>query len=243
MVTQFTISGRRDSGLWSLLQDGASTQGGLALVVGIVTNNKDPEEMGRVRVKYPWLSDQNESDWARLVAPMAGSGRGFLCLPEVDDEVLVGFEHGDVHHPFIIGALWNGQDKPPITAGQAIGGDGKVNQRVFKSRSGHTITLDDTAGGEKISIIDKTGSNKIVVNSTDNSMEIKVQGNLTIEAQGKITMKGMAGVDVSSQAELKLSGQAGAELSTQAQATVKGSLVEVSGQALVTVKGNPIMLN
>ena len=243
MTTSFTISGRHDSGLWSLLEDGAAARNDPILAVGIVTNNRDPENMGRVKIKYPWFSDQNESDWARVVSPMAGSGRGLFFLPEVDDEVLVGFEHGDVHHPYVIGSLWNGQDQPPVSASQAVGGDGKVNQRVLKSRSGHTITLDDTAGGEKITIVDKTGSNKIVIASPDNSMEIKVQGNLTIEAQGKISIKGAAGVDVTTDAQLKLSGTAGAELSSNAQASVKGTMVEVNGSAAVTVKGNPVMLN
>lgn len=243
MVTHFTISGRRDTSLWSLLQDRAAPESGVGLVIGIVTNNKDPEEMGRVKVKYPWLSADNESDWARVAAPMAGSGRGFLFLPEVDDEVLVGFEHGDIHHPFVIGSLWNGQDKPPVNASQAVGADGKVNQRVLKSRSGHTITLDDTTGGEKITIVDKTGANKIVITSPDNSMEIKVQGNLKIEAQGKVEITGTAGVEVSSQAQLKLSGQAGAELSSTAQTAVKGTQVDVNGSAMVQMQGGLVKIN
>ena len=65
------------------------------VVVGVVTNNQDPEGMGRVKVKFPWLSDEDESNWARVAAPMAGKERGFYFLPEVEDEVLVAFEHGD----------------------------------------------------------------------------------------------------------------------------------------------------
>ncbi len=260
MYTHFAASGRRDRGLWSMLQEAKPRAvGAQGLVIGIVTNNKDPDELGRIRVRYPWLSDQDESAWARLVSPMAGDGRGMLYIPEVDDEVLVAFEHGDIHRPFILGALWNGKDKLPMNASQAVGGDGKVNKRVLKSRSGHTVTLDDTAGGEEITIVDKTGRNKIIFHSPDNSMQIQVQGDLTIEARGRLRLRGtngvemtsdmdmklqgQTGVDIISRTDLKLSGQTAAELSSTAQATVKGSLVNVEGTGPVSVTGTPIKLN
>ena len=153
------------------------------MVIGIVTNNADPEGLGRVKVTFPWLCDTDESAWARLVSPMAGAGCGFFALPEIGDEVLIGFEHGDIHRPFVLGALWNGQDKPPVETSEAVGTGGKVNKRVLRSRSGHSISLNDTAGGEEIMIIDKTGDNKIIINSAENSMQIKAKGDLTIEAQ------------------------------------------------------------
>jgi phage protein D len=259
MVTHFTVSGRRDRGVWSLLEESAPRPVGLGVVIGVVTNNRDPEEMGRVRVKFPWLSDREESAWARVVSPTAGSRRGLFWLPEVDDEVLVAFEHGDVHRPFVVGALWNGQDKTPMNASEAVGGDGKVNKRIVKSRSGHTILLDDTSGAEEITIVDKTGNNKIVLHSPDNSMRIAVQGDLTIEAQGKITLKAQRGVDVSSQADVKVdavqgvdvsskakvtvAGQGGAELSSAVEAKVKGSMVGIEGSGTVTVQGALIKLN
>ena len=261
LKTHFTISGRRDRGVWSLLQDAQPKpmSMGMNFVIGIVTNNKDPEEMGRVRVKFPWLSDREESAWARMVAPMAGKERGFWYLPEIDDEVLVGFEHGDINRPFVVGALWNGKDKPPLNASQAVSGDGKVNKRVLKSRSGHTITLDDSSGSEEITIVDKTGNNKIVFHSPDNSMEIKVDGDLKIEAKGKITLKGMQGVDLSSQTDFKIAGQTGvdvssqtqlkltgattAEMSSSAQAKVSGAMLDLSGSGAVNVTGGVIKLN
>ena len=70
--------------------------------MGIVTNNKDPEGWGRVKVKFPTLTEEHESNWARVVALGAAKQRGFDCLPEVNDEVLVGFEHGDIHRPYIL---------------------------------------------------------------------------------------------------------------------------------------------
>src|SRR5215472_353851 len=101
------------------------------VVVGIVTNNQDPDGMGRVKVKFPWLSDQDESWWARIATVMAGSSRGSYFLPEVNDEVMVAFEHGDVRFPYVLGALWNGKDSPPTT-----NSDGKNSIRLIKSRSG-----------------------------------------------------------------------------------------------------------
>src|SRR3972149_536693 len=83
------------------------------VVPGIVTNNQDPDGLGRVKIKFPWLSDDNETDWVRIATLMAGGQRGGFFLPEVGDEVLVAFEHGDINHPYVIGALWNGVDKPP----------------------------------------------------------------------------------------------------------------------------------
>lgn len=152
-------------------------------VVGLVTNNQDPEELGRVKVSFPWLSNHAESHWARVASAMAGPDRGMYFLPEVDDEVLVMFEHGQIDHPFIIGALWNGKDKPP-----AKNGDGKNNLRVIKSRSGHTITLDDTSGEEKITISDKSQKNTIVIDSKQNAITISSDKEVTVKAQGDITL-------------------------------------------------------
>jgi uncharacterized protein involved in type VI secretion and phage assembly len=169
------------------------------VVVGVVTNNQDPEKLGRVKVLYPWLSDSEESHWARVVTLMAGKDRGSFYLPEVNDEVLLVFEHGDVRFPYILGMLWNGQDKPRYD-----NGDGKNDKRVITSRSGHefifddneqqgkvvihtkknhTITLDDSAGGEKISIVDKSGSNSIEIDSNQNSVAIKSGLKLSLESQ------------------------------------------------------------
>ena len=195
MVTYFTVSGRRDRGVWNLLAEAMPRPLGMNLVIGIVTNNADPEELGRVKVAFPWLCETDESAWARLVSPMAGAGRGLFALPEIDDEVLVGFEHGDIHRPFVLGTLWNGQDQPPLKTSEALGRDGKVNQWILRSRSGHTITFNDTAGGEEITIVDKTGNNKIVFDSVTDSMRIRAKGKLTIEAEN-IVLKGRTEVEI-----------------------------------------------
>ena len=186
--TSFTIGGREPQTLSALLgRNSRSFDPSHGVVVGIVTNNKDPEELGRIKVKYPGLDDLDESPWVRIASPMAGEKRGFYYLPEVNDEVLIAFEQGNVHRPYMLGMLWNGPDKPPKTNEKVIGSDGKVNQRILRSRSGHEIVLDDTSGQEKIIISDRAGN---TITMAKDSMTIKVKADLEIEAGGKITIRG-----------------------------------------------------
>ena len=172
-TTHFTISGRRANTLGQLLATKGDSRH--SVVVGIVTNNRDPDGLGRVKVRFPTLPGNEESHWARLVSLMAGAGRGFEFIPEVNDEVLVAFEHGDNHRPFILGALWNGKDKPPEGSDKLVSSTGKVEKRIIRSRSGHTITFDDTDGGGKVSIVDKTGKNFIDIDSQKNTLTIKAE--------------------------------------------------------------------
>ena len=185
------------------------------LVIGIVTDNQDPKGYGRVKVKYPWLSGEHASDWARVVAPGAGDQRGIEFLPEVNDEVLVGFEMGDVHYPYVLGGLWNGKDALP----KKVTNGGKVEQRIIRSRTGHMITLDDSDGGGGVTIEDKNG-NKIMLDSGANKLTITVQGDASLKAQGNLTLE------------------------AQGQVQIKGMGVKVDGgAATVDVKGSMINLN
>lgn len=217
-LTHFNVSGLSADTTADLILAGSApgqtTSGRIAhgVGIGVVTNNKDPENQGRVKVKFPWLAEQSESDWARLAAPMAGPGRGFFYLPEINDEVVVAFEQGDFNRPYVVGALWNGQDAPPLQASAAVGGDGKVNKRVIKSRSGHTITLDDSSGAEKIEIVDKTGSNKIVIDSTPGKLTVEMSGdvsvtgtNITVEGKAKVELKAPQ-IDITASGKVKVSG-------------------------------------
>lgn len=198
----------------SLSVDGSNAGRVVGVAAGIVTNNHDPEGLGRVKIRFPWLSDDNETDWVRIAALMAGSQRGTFFLPEAGDEVLVAFEQGDINRPYVIGALWNGSANPPET-----NSDGNNNIRKIRSRSGHeivfnddgssmqekveirtnsghTIILDDSAGQQKIEIIDKTGSNKLIFDSVQNSinmecgLSLKIKANMIeIEADSMMTIK------------------------------------------------------
>ncbi|MFL6337414.1 MAG: phage baseplate assembly protein V [Pyrinomonadaceae bacterium] len=193
------------------------------VVVGVVTNNQDPDGMGRVKVKFPWLSDEDESNWARVAAPMAGKGRGLYFLPEVDDEVLVAFEHGDVRFPYVVGALWNGQDKPP-----ADNGDGQNNVRVIKSRSGHVIRLTDGADKEKIEIIDASAKNSIQIDTSKNTITITSDKDIVLSAsQGKITLKAQE-VVVESSGNMKVEAGGNMDLKATGQTNVKGATVNLN---------------
>ena len=193
------------------------------VAIGIISNAKDPQGIGRVKLQFPWLSEDNESDWAKVASFMAGKDRGGFFLPEVGDEVLVAFEHGDINSPYVIGALWSGEDKPPET-----NMDGKNNIRKIRSRSGHeiifddndsgqkekleirtnsghSIILDDATGQEKIEFMDKTGSNKISIDSTQNSIEIESAMQLKIKSN-VVEIEGTTALSLKSNAVLTIEG-------------------------------------
>ncbi len=213
--------------LFDLLRD-TSTREAIAsriygVVVGVVTNNQDPEELGRVKVKFPWLSDADESDWARIATPMAGNDKGIYFLPEVDDEVLVVFEHGDVRFPYIIGALWNGQAPPPVK-----NDNGKNNLRVIKSRSGHLIQLNDEEGKGTIEIKDKDNKNSIVVDIAANSIAITADGDITLAAaQGKITLTAQ-NIELQSSADTKVEASAGMDLTASSTMNLSGQTINLN---------------
>jgi uncharacterized protein involved in type VI secretion and phage assembly len=139
-----------------------STSGRIyGVVVGIVTSLDDPDHLGRVKVKYPWLGDDSESEWARVMSFMAGGSRGAVFRPEEKDEVLVLHEHGDPRFPYVIGAVWNGSDAMPSERGTDVDN----NVRIIKSRSGHKVVLDDTSGSEKVIVEDKKG-NSVTLSSS-----------------------------------------------------------------------------
>lgn len=202
----------------------ATRAGQTGVAVGIVTNVKDPDNLGRVRVKFPLFSDSDESEWARVATLMAGKERGSVFLPEVDDEVLVAFEQGDIRRPLVIGALWNGVDGLP----PEFANDGKNNLRFIKSRSGHIIKLDDTDGSEKIEVVDKTGKNSVVIDTKENTITITADKDLVLKApQGKISITAKE-LELKSSAALNV--EAGSELNIKASANanVKGATVNIN---------------
>ena len=193
------------------------------VMVAIVTNNEDPDGMGRVKLKLPWLGDDYESDWARIATLMAGPERGVYFLPEVDDEVLIAFEHGDIRRPMVLGCLWNGVDAPPIT-----NEDGENNIRLIKSRSGHMVRLDDTDGGEKIEIIGKDEVDSIVIDTSENAITITADADINIKApNGKIVME-CSELEITASSSAKITGDSSIDVEASSTLTLKGSTVEIN---------------
>lgn len=154
------------------------------LVEGIVTNNVDPEKLGRVQVKFPTLPEAPESDWARLAMPMAGQNRGWMTIPEIDDEVLVSFVHGDINHAIVVGSLYNGVDTPPYA-----NEDGKNNLRVFQSRSGHRLTFDDTDGDERIELVTFNEELRFIWDAKEKTFSLYAGKDIIVEAKETISLK------------------------------------------------------
>ncbi|MGQ0778523.1 MAG: phage baseplate assembly protein V [Pseudonocardiales bacterium] len=193
------------------------------VAIGIVTNNKDPDGLGRVKLKLPWMSDDVESNWARIATLMAGAGRGTYFLPEVDDEVLVAFEHGSPEFPYVLGGLWNGKDKPPES-----NADGKNDVRMIKSRSGHVIRLTDTDGSEQIEIVDKSAKNSIVISTKDKKITITAEADIVIQStNGKLQLSGK-GVEITSKADVKIEASSNLAMKSNAQLNIKGQLVNIN---------------
>lgn len=156
------------------------------LYPGLVTNSADPLKMGRVKVSYPWMDDQEESYWARVVQPYAGNERGMFFMPEVGDEVVVVFEMGDFNQPMVIGGTWNGQDEPPEPGDP----DGSNHHKIIETRSGHKLHFCDEPGAEFIQLNDSSLNNIVRWDTAADSLTITAKtGDIYIKAPtGKISL-------------------------------------------------------
>jgi uncharacterized protein involved in type VI secretion and phage assembly len=188
------------------------------IMIGVVTTLDDDAGLGRIKVRFPHLGDV-ESDWARLAAPMAGAQRGAFFRPEVGDEVLVGLEHGDPRRPYILGSLWSETDQPPDDDG-----DRKANNwRFIRSRSGHIILLDDTAGKEKIELIDKDGKRRVTIDSSSGAPKITV-----IAEAGDIELKAPSGAITIEAQTITVKASGTLNLEATGTTTIKGATVNIN---------------
>lgn len=200
------------------------------VVEALVIDNVDPEQLGRVKVKFPLLPDAPESYWARLSMPMAGQERGWMTIPEIGDEVLVSFVRGDINDAIVVGSLYNGVDTPPYA-----NEDEENNLRVFQSRSGHRLTFDDTAGSERIELILHNEEIQVIWDSANKVLSVYSGKDIIIEAKNKISLKCTdfmleASNSVSVKAGANVTVEAGANLNQEAGGTLsmEASLIKLN---------------
>jgi phage baseplate assembly protein gpV len=139
------------------------------VVVALVKDTDDKEGEGRVKVEFPWMEGKNEGYWAPVATMMSGERRGSWFMPETGDEVLVAFERGDVNHPFVVGFLWNGKDKPPIADGIP------ASVRRLRTKSGHILEFDDRDGKERI-LVKTQGDHEIELEDSKGFVRVETKG-------------------------------------------------------------------
>lgn len=227
---EFSIEGRSRKTLSDLVNANPSghDQRWYGVYPAIVTNIKDDEDnIAQVKVKFPWLDDALESDWARVILPGAGKERGLFILPEINDEVIVAFEHGLFEMPYVIGGVFNNKDKPkPVVSEYTKAG--KMQIRELRSREGHRIVINDDTSADSIIITDRTDKYKITIDtktkallieSDSDSVKMETSG-ITMKSTNKITIEGSSGVSIKSTGNV--------EVNATGQLTLKGSVVNIN---------------
>lgn len=253
-ITRFQVAGLGGATIADLLGAGAGSPAtvgtetrAMGVVVGIVTNNDDPENQDRVKVKFPTLSEDVESHWVRTTHPLTGNARGFHLLPQVNDEVLVAFEHGDFNRPFVIGSLWNGKDELPDEAKSAAGNE-RFKVHVLKTGNGHYLLLDDRGSTESIELKTKAG-HYVKLDEANKKIEIVTAGGLKTvmddQAKKVETTAGSTKVNMDGQAS-SIAIEATSSITIKSSGTMKleatGS-IDVQASGVLNLKGSMVNIN
>jgi phage protein D/phage baseplate assembly protein gpV len=209
--TRFHITGRAERGLLELTAAAPRRDWGGGLVVAIVTNNDDPDKFGRIRVRYPSLGDDTEGWWARLAGPAAGKDRGLMMVPQVGDEVVVGFEQGDVRRPYILGSLWGGDAKP----GALVNTDGSfalMSDKQVQVSAKDAIVIK----GEKDLTLEIKGKH-----------EEKADGNVAVESGQSLTLKAGSSLTIEASSSLEIKCGASSIKVSASGVTVSGPMISL----------------
>lgn len=212
----------------SLIAANALSDRILGLLAGIVVDNKDPEAIGRIKVKYAVPSGDVEAAWARQITIMGGPEMGFVCFPEVDDEVLLRFVNGQPDQPVIVGSVHNGKDKIPFD-----NADGKNDDRIWWSRSIHKMTIHDGDGAEHMTVETKDGKTKWAMVTPDKLIALTTTKDIVIKAAKNMLFD--AGADVSMTADMTITQAAGSNFEVKA-----GSNVDIKGSAGVAITSSAV---
>jgi len=145
------------------------------VMIGLVKSVEDPAGQGRVQLTFPTMGGVT-SAWAPVASELAGNDRGAWFMPELNDEVLVAFDHGEFDHPYVVGFLWNGNDKPPDT---------EVKNRIIKTPGGHQLRFEDKDGAKKV-ILKTDGGLAITMDDAQQSIEIKGGGRTLLMKAGQL---------------------------------------------------------
>jgi len=203
-------------------------------LIGIVTDNKDPSKLGRVKLKIPILSEQDSTYWCPIIMLGAGKNRGWFYIPEKDDEVLVMFEHGDVNRPLVVGALWNGKDKPPDK------NPGGNPRRVIKSRLGSKITFDDEK--EQLIIEDGVQKGRITIDAKANKITIEsIDGDVCFQSPADDMTIVAQSIELTASQNLEIHAGGAMAWGAGASATIKSSATTLSGAKVNTNCGSAQM--
>jgi uncharacterized protein involved in type VI secretion and phage assembly len=246
--THVTVSNAADRSLYGLGTGGAAGSRAAGhmdgVTIGIVTSLKDPEQLGRVKLKFPMLADDFESGWCRVVQPGVGPRHGMVWLPEVGDEVLVAFGQGHSDAPYVLGGIFNGKDKPDKAWDQHVDGQGRLTRRALVSRTGMVVEMLESAQAEQLVISTTSGKHKISLSQKDNTMELASEGPVSVTAKQDITLSTESGtvsikgnnVKIEATSDLTLNGT-NVSAQAKAQLQVKGAETKVAGDASAELSG------
>jgi|1186.fasta_scaffold02378_2 phage protein D len=205
--TALEFTGRQDRSILGLVSQGfAAKERYYGVVIGIVSDNKDPDEMGRVKIKFPWLADDAVSFWGRVAAPGAGKQAGVTWLPSVNDEVLCAFEHGDMDHPIVLGGLWNGKDVIPFNYDEDLD-NGTVTYFGFTSRAGHKISFFEGKNDASIQLLTANGDVNVVLDEKNKELKVESTGKVTVDAQGDVKVKAGGSMTLEATGTMTIKGQ------------------------------------
>jgi uncharacterized protein involved in type VI secretion and phage assembly len=217
----------------------------------IVCQNKDPDNLDRIKVRFPWLDggDTDQTHWAQLLTPMEGKKFGWYTLPDVDDVVVVVFIAGDISQPVVVGGVWSTPDFSPEP-----NTDGANNFKGYRSRVGHRLVFDDSSAGTKVWFADKTtkqmvglgkfakagtgpnvcavwkpamsGNSGVSISTMEGKMEITAKKTLSIKARS-IKINAKTTIDMKAGTTLEMQGTGSAKLSASLNSNYDAPKVDI----------------